>query len=82
MPQSGVRLPDDTEPHMLRDGEYCLYLGKFYLRVNGMLANLGAHEVEEHADRSITVRPSILVTDGCGGRWHGFLERGKLRVVE
>jgi hypothetical protein len=46
---------------------------------NGHLGNLSAHEVEEHADGTITVSPSILVSDHRGELWHGFLERGVWR---
>jgi hypothetical protein len=47
---------------------------------NGMLGNLGAHQVEEHEDGTITVRPSILVTGGAKeASHHGFLERGVWR---
>ena len=42
----------------------------------GSLAN---HEVVEHADQTITVSPSILVTGE--GQWHGYLERGIWREV-
>src|SRR3984957_11062812 len=34
------------------------------------------HQVEEHADCTITVSPSILISDGQGWSWHGYLERG------
>lgn len=44
---------------------------------NGMLGNLGLHQVEEHDDGTITVAPSILVSGGGEGKsWHGFLRRG------
>jgi len=47
---------------------------------NGLLGNLGAHQVEEHEDGTITVRPSILVTGGgADTSYHGFLERGVWR---
>lgn len=51
------------------------------------------HEVEEHDDGTITVRPSILHHDRVRGMqapggaiigpdgWHGFLERGVWREV-
>jgi hypothetical protein len=41
-----------------------------------MLANLSRHDVVEHEDGTITVSPSILVTQGEGRQWHGYLERG------
>lgn len=44
---------------------------------NGLLVNLKAHEVEEHEDGTISVKPSILVSLGEDGlTWHGFLKRG------
>lgn len=43
------------------------------------LANLGAHDVIEHDDGTITVSPSILVTVPNVGQWHGYLERGVWR---
>lgn len=45
----------------------------------GMLANLAAHDVVEHEDGTITASPSILVSDGTGREWHGYLERGVWR---
>jgi len=47
---------------------------------NGMLGNLGSHQVTEHVDGTITVSPSILVTGGSTETsYHGFLERGVWR---
>ena len=43
---------------------------------NGHLGNLSAHEVEEHEDGTITVSPSIRVSDHTGELYHGFLRRG------
>jgi hypothetical protein len=37
------------------------------------------HEVTEHEDGTITVRPSILLDDGSPQSWHGYLERGVWR---
>lgn len=44
---------------------------------NGHVANLGNHEVTEHEDGTITVKPSIVLF-GPGGKecWHGMLEKG------
>jgi hypothetical protein len=49
---------------------------------DGFLGALGGHTVIEHEDGTITVTPSILITDG----WtkctrHGHLERGVWREV-
>jgi hypothetical protein len=43
---------------------------------NGHLGSLGKHDVEEHEDGTITVSPSILVSDHTGELYHGFLKRG------
>lgn len=46
-------------------------------------AGIGKHEVVEHEDGTITVSPSILLTDfderGNEIQWHGYLERGTYR---
>lgn len=45
---------------------------------NGHLANLAAHDVTEHDDGTITVSPSILVSNPQEGElYHGFLVRGE-----
>jgi hypothetical protein len=56
-----------------RDGEW------YGMTPNGHMANLAAHTVTEHEDRTITVSPSILVNRGMPGEWHGYLERGVWR---
>jgi len=49
---------------------------------NGLLANLDAHTVREEDDGSISVKPgdgssnSILVSQGEGKSWHGYITRG------
>lgn len=49
---------------------------------NGRMGNLEKHEVTEHEDRTITVSPSILVSEPPHRpQWHGFLERGVWREV-
>jgi len=48
----------------------------------GHLGNLSKHEVTEHEDGTITVSPSILVSNPQQGElFHGFLERGVWRKV-
>jgi hypothetical protein len=43
-------------------------------------ANLSAHDVVEHDDGTITVTPSILVSNNKDGAlWHGYLTRGVWR---
>lgn len=69
----------DKDLHELEPGEYTKGRGAdWYARTpNGMLGNLGGHEVTEHADGTITVSPSILVTGGGDGkRYHGYLRAG------
>ncbi|HEX3747569.1 MAG TPA: hypothetical protein VHW09_26725 [Bryobacteraceae bacterium] len=46
---------------------------------HGVLGNLGNHKVIEHEDGTISVSPSILVSNGQGWSWHGYLERGVWR---
>lgn len=43
---------------------------------NGHVGNLSRHEVTEHEDGTITVSPSILVSDDSGELWHGYLREG------
>jgi hypothetical protein len=65
------------------DGGYCPVTmdGKRTWMVrtpNGHLGNLGAHDVTEHEDGSITVSPSILVSNPQEGElYHGFLVAGE-----
>jgi hypothetical protein len=64
------------------DGGYCPVTrdGKQTWMVrtpNGHLGNLGAHDVIEHEDGTITVSPSILVSDHTGELYHGFLVNGE-----
>lgn len=73
---------EDWSHHLLQVGEYTKQPdGAFYARCpNGLMANLGGHNIIEHQDGTITVSPSILVTNGSGGlRWHGYLEKGVWR---
>ena len=44
---------------------------------NGHLGNLGTHDVTENEDGTITVSPSILVSDNTGELYHGFLVAGE-----
>jgi hypothetical protein len=47
---------------------------------SGFLGNLAKHRITEHDDGTITVSPSILVTQSDQS-WHGYLERGVWREV-
>jgi hypothetical protein len=65
------------------DGGYCPIIrdGKriWMARTpNGHLGNLGAHDVTENEDGTITVSPSILVSNPQEGElYHGFLVNGE-----
>ena len=65
------------------DGGYCPVTvdGKRTWMVrtpNGHMGNLAAHDVIENDDGTITVSPSICVTDGSGKElYHGFLKNGE-----
>jgi len=74
----GTKLPDETSPHLYKPGEYGKYHGSYHgCTPNGELANLGGHEVHENENGTITVSPSILVSDGTTGTtWHGYLIDG------
>lgn len=76
MNTQGARV--DREIHLLEPGEYTKGpAGDWYACTpNGMLGNLGGHEVTEHEDGTITVSPSILVTGGREERYHGYLRAG------
>lgn len=65
------------------DGGYCPVIrdGKrtWMARTpNGHLGNLAAHDVTEHDDGTITVSPSILVSNPQEGElYHGYLVAGE-----
>lgn len=75
----------DKAPHEMEPGDYGRWnadKGNWYARApDGKLANLTAHAVVEHDDGSITVSPSILITQPgeTPPEWHGYLERGVWR---
>ncbi len=76
--------PDAAEVHFLGEpGDYYVHPadGKWHAKTpNGHLANLARHDVEEHADGTITVSPSIRVSSpGDEELWHGYLEAGVWR---
>jgi hypothetical protein len=82
------RIDPEDDDLMLRDGEYGKHPrdGKWYVRLpGGHMGNLGNHEVTEHEDGTITVRPSVLIkTPGYLGTNatafnHGFIDRGVWR---
>ena len=78
----------DKAPHELQLGEYGRWAeddNHWYANTpseHDLVANLSSHTVTEYEDGTITVAPSIRVTDGAAGHvWHGFLERGIWRVA-
>lgn len=79
---NGTRLSDGAEIFNAAPGAYVkTEHGWFCKTPNGHAGNLNAHDVVEHEDGTITVSPSILVSDHTGELWHGFLERGVWREV-
>ena len=93
----GRRVFEEAPGHIpsLLDGDYVMItdlrdgIPYWYAKTpNGYQCNLRNHKIEEHADGTITVSPSILVSTAKpdpGGIltsyqvWHGFLEKGKWR---
>ncbi|MDD3813297.1 MAG: hypothetical protein PHZ02_01515 [Desulfocapsaceae bacterium] len=73
---------DIVESHLLKPGEYGKRKdGVWIVRSpNGLCGDLCNHEVVEHDDRTITVSPSILISDG-NQTYHGYLEKGVWREV-
>ncbi|HYX06893.1 MAG TPA: hypothetical protein VE912_09200 [Bacteroidales bacterium] len=63
----------------LKPGEYGKWKdGTWYAETpNGHGANLRAHNIVEHSDGTITVRPSILVGTHEKPLWHGYLTKGE-----
>lgn len=74
--------PNDDGDLFLGEGDYGKDPrdGVWYARPPGEhMGSLRSHQVTEHADGTITVSPSILITgyDGdCAVRWHGYLQSG------
>jgi hypothetical protein len=71
----------NKQPHQLLPGEYGRWDaddGNWYAVPpnTDLTANLSAHRVEEHDDGTITVEPSILVSDHKSS-WHGYLKHGQ-----
>jgi hypothetical protein len=76
MSLQGKRITEDIDPFYLKPLEYTNWRGFWWACCpDGKLANLGNHKVVEHKDGSITVHPSILVTED-GKQWHGYIEKG------
>ena len=64
----------------LRPGEYGKQGDRWVcVTPNGHWGSLKDHQVEEHKDGTITVSPSILVTEGVKEPkelYHGYLKKG------
>lgn len=79
--------PDESGHLQFSEGDYGQQPnGDWMARPPGChLGSLKAHTVVEHEDGTITVSPSILLTDydddGKEKKWHGYLERGVWREV-
>lgn len=78
---NGQRRADGTDPQGYLPGEYGRYRDCWYGRApSGHLGNLRLHDVTEHANGTISVRPSIKVSGGPNEvHYHGHLERGVWR---
>lgn len=79
----GKRVYLDERGHLrLGDGDYGKdESGVWCARPPGHhMGNFQNHKVTEHEDGTITVSPSILLTDE-NGEWHGFLENGIWRTL-
>ena len=73
----GRRADDGIEPHQLAPGEYVYWRDQWWgCTPNGHLCNLVKHDVTQHADRTITVSPSILVKMQHAELYHGYLRAG------
>ena len=71
------------------DGSFCLAPGDYCKTAAGVwyhrppsckyVGSLAKHEVREHSDGTISVRPSILHCEPPHPEWHGYLVRGVYR---
>ncbi len=85
----GRRVYPREDGHLyLAEGDYGFdkNFGAWMCRAPGTHGgNLGNHQVTEHEDGTITVSPSILISDfdksGNPVTWHGYLERGVWRQI-
>lgn len=74
----GKRIYPEGGPTEWLEGDYWRTAnGVWYAACPGNhLANLGAHTVTEHEDGTITVSPSIKVSNQEVELWHGHLTKG------
>ena len=79
--------PDKNGELHLKEGDYGYHpRAGWQCRPYGFhVGGIGGHDVVEHGDGTITVSPSILLTDfdtdGKTIQWHGYLEKGIWRTV-
>lgn len=79
----GRRVADGAGPYSYEPGDYGRVMrdGRWSWRARAPIADarlwgdLDNHEVTEHADGTITVAPSLLLSDG-GVEYHGYLRGG------
>lgn len=83
-----MRRLDGTDPSEYAPGDYGRFRDMWFCSTpNGHLGNLSGHDVVEHEDGTITVSPSILVTERDTEKradvelWHGFLKAGVWSAV-
>lgn len=74
-------IPQPGGFQLLKPGQYGKWTdGTWYASApNGHGANLASHDVIEHSDGTITVSPSIEISDHRGVVYHGYLEAGVWR---
>ena len=82
----GMSMPDGEDPFHWPDGGYGRFAHQWWAKTpGGHIANLAGHDVTQHDDTTITVSPSILVSERRAGEhhelWHGYLEHGVWRQV-
>lgn len=74
--------PNEKGHLLLKEGDYGKdKSGAWYVRPPGChMGSIKNHQVTEHEDGTITVSPSIRITERDYG-WHGFLEKGVWRAA-
>lgn len=80
----GQRMPTGGDPVAWPNGGYGRFADRWFCKTpGGYLGDLTRHDVVEHEDGTLTVSPSILVSERRQGEhvelWHGYLERGVWR---
>lgn len=80
---NGTRIYDWDGSSLLNEGEYAKHPDGYWFAEcpGGYLANLKQHAIEEHPDGTISVKPSILVSNYRRDLWHGYLTNGIFTTV-